>query len=121
MPVRIEELIELLVVHPVRPFNLAVEVRGPRTDVEVPHVLRLEVPVELGLEFGAIVGLHDVDPKRQAAEHIVDEDHWTITAKAEPSRWAVRSTYLTDVGLESWDTAPSVIDGKSMYPAGPGE
>jgi hypothetical protein len=35
----------------------------------------LEVPVELRLEFGAVVGLHHVHAKRQPADDLVDELH----------------------------------------------
>jgi hypothetical protein len=31
--------------------------------------------VEVGLEFGAIVGLDDVDAERQPPEDVVDESH----------------------------------------------
>jgi len=34
----VEQLIELLVVDPVRPFHLAIEVRRPRPDVDMPNV-----------------------------------------------------------------------------------
>src|SRR5215831_12737726 len=47
--------------------------RRSRPDVHMADVLRLEVPVKLGLEFGAVVGLHDQDSERQASEDIVDE------------------------------------------------
>ena len=36
-------------------------------------VLRLEMPVEFGLELGAVVGLDDEHSKRQTTEHFVDE------------------------------------------------
>ena len=32
-----------------------------------------EMPVEVRLEFGAIVGLNDVDAERQSSDDIVDE------------------------------------------------
>jgi hypothetical protein len=54
-PVSIEELVELLIVDAMGPFNLAVQMWGPRPDVDVPNVTLFEMPVEVGLEFGAIV------------------------------------------------------------------
>ena len=39
-PVLVEELIELLVIDPVRPFDLAVQVRCPRADINMPDVPR---------------------------------------------------------------------------------
>ena len=45
--VLVEELVELLVVDPMRPFDLAVEMRRPRPDVDVPNIQRFDVPVEL--------------------------------------------------------------------------
>jgi hypothetical protein len=35
----------------------------------------LEAPVELRLELGAVIGLHDMHAKRQAADDLVDELH----------------------------------------------
>jgi hypothetical protein len=41
----VEQLVELLVIDPVRPLDLAIQVRRARTDVEVPDVLRLQMPM----------------------------------------------------------------------------
>jgi hypothetical protein len=54
-PVAIEVLVELLVVDAMGAFDLAVQVRCPGPDVDVTDVELLEMPVEVGLEFGAIV------------------------------------------------------------------
>src|SRR5262245_57529616 len=54
-------------------FDIAVQVWGSGGDVDVPNVELLEMPVEMGLEFGAVVGLDDVDAERQAAEDVIDE------------------------------------------------
>ena len=54
-------------------FDLAVQVWGPRPDVDVADVEGFEMPVKVGLEFGAIVGLEDVDAERQPPEDVVDE------------------------------------------------
>ena len=71
-PVAIEELVELLVVDAMGAFDLAVHVWGPRPDVDVADVESFEMPVKVGLEFGAIVSLDDVDAERQPAEDVVD-------------------------------------------------
>jgi hypothetical protein len=41
--------------------RLAIEVWRSRPNVDVPDVLRLEVPMKLRLELGAVISLHDVD------------------------------------------------------------
>ena len=43
----VEELVELPVVNPMEALNLAIEVRCPRSDVDMANVQRLEVPMEL--------------------------------------------------------------------------
>ena len=65
--VTVEQLVELLVVDPVRPLDLAVQPGGPRADLRVVDIAFLQVPMKLGLELGPIVGLDDVHPKRQPA------------------------------------------------------
>jgi len=50
----VEQLVELLIIDPVRPLDLALQVRGSRTDVDVSDVLRLQMPMKLGLEFGPL-------------------------------------------------------------------
>ena len=72
-PVAIEELVELLVVDAMGAFDLAVQMWGPRPDVDVADVEGVEMPVEVGLEFGAIVGLDGLDAERQPPEDVVDE------------------------------------------------
>jgi len=71
--VLVQELVELLVVDTVRSFDFAVEMWRPRPDVRVADVAFFEMPVEVGLKFGAIVGLNDLDAERQATEDVVDE------------------------------------------------
>ena len=53
--VRVQELIELLVVHAMRSLDLPVQVRRPRLDVDVADVVALHVPVEGRLKLRAIV------------------------------------------------------------------
>ena len=62
--VLVQELVELLVVDAMRSFDLAVEVGCPRPDVRVTDIALVEVPVEVRLELGAIVRLHDVYAER---------------------------------------------------------
>ena len=71
--VLVEELVELLVVDPVRPLDLAVEMRRARSDVDMAYVYAFDVGVEARLEFGAIVRLNYTDAERQAAPDFVDE------------------------------------------------
>ena len=63
-PVAIEELVELLVVDAMGSFDLAVQAWGPRPDVDVADIEIFEMPVKVGLEFRANVGLNDVDAER---------------------------------------------------------
>ena len=51
-----QQLVELLLVGPVRPLDLAIELRGAWLDVGMTDFLFLDVPMELGLELMAIVG-----------------------------------------------------------------
>ena len=39
----------------------------------MPDVSAFQVPMKLRLEFGAVVGLHDMHAKRQTPEHFVNE------------------------------------------------
>jgi hypothetical protein len=73
--VLVEELVELLVIDAMRALHLAIKAWRARADVDVPDVSRLEMPVELRLEFGAVVSLHDVYAERQPAHDLVDELH----------------------------------------------
>ena len=54
-PTTVEELIELLVIDPMGPFDLAVEMGCAGPDVDVPNVAVLQMPMEAGLEFRAVV------------------------------------------------------------------
>ena len=58
--VSIQQLVELLIVDAMRPFDFAVQVRCPRADINMPNVLRFGVPVKLCLELRTVVGLDDV-------------------------------------------------------------
>ena len=53
--VPIEQLVILLVIHAVRALDLAVQVRRARPDVRVLDIQVLQVPVEVGLELGAVL------------------------------------------------------------------
>ena len=58
--VPVEQLIELLVVDAMRALDLAVEPWRSRLDVHVADVELLQVPMELRLKLGAVVGLNNV-------------------------------------------------------------
>jgi len=53
--VLVEQLVELLIVDPVRAFDLAVEVRGTRPDVHVADIQSGQVPMKPRLKLGAVV------------------------------------------------------------------
>src|SRR5688572_26823565 len=80
----IEQLVELLVVDAVRPLHFAVQAGCAGPNVTVPDVSTLQVPMELRLEFCAVVGLHDMDAKWQTPQHLVDElDGGALVARVE--------------------------------------
>ena len=56
-----------------RSLDLAVEMRRPWADVDVPDVQALEMPMKARLELRPVVGLHDVNPEREPAHDIVHE------------------------------------------------
>jgi hypothetical protein len=68
-----QQLVELLLVGPVRPLDLAIELRGAWLDVGMTDALVLDVPMELGLELMAIVGPHLADPEGEPGNDVVDE------------------------------------------------
>jgi hypothetical protein len=72
-PITVEELVKLLIIDAMGSFDLAVQMRCPRPDIHVVDVAFFEMPVEVGLEFGAIVGLNDVDAEGQPPEDVIDE------------------------------------------------
>jgi hypothetical protein len=68
-----EELIEFLLVGSVRPSDLSVELRRCGFDVGVPHTLILDMPVEFGLEFMAVIGPDFTDAEGEFADDVIDE------------------------------------------------
>jgi len=66
-------LIEFLVVGTVRAFDLAIELWRTRLDVCVTDALILDTPMELGLEFVAIIGANFPDPGGKALDNMVNE------------------------------------------------
>jgi hypothetical protein len=62
----VEQLVELLVIDSVRALDLPLEPRRVRANVDVADIPFLQVPMELGLELGAVVRLHDEHAERQA-------------------------------------------------------
>jgi hypothetical protein len=69
----VQELVELFGVDAVGALDLAVEPRCPGLDVVVADALVQQVIVEQGRELGAVVGLDDLDPERQAFQDVVGE------------------------------------------------
>src|SRR5687767_14160745 len=49
--------------------------RRPRADVDMADIQGLQMPMKVRLEFGAIVGLHDLHPEWQPSKHFVDESN----------------------------------------------
>ena len=72
-PTVVQQLVKLLIVHAMRALDFPIEMRRAWPDVDVPNVLGFEMPMELGLKFGPIVGLYDMDPKREPAQDVVHE------------------------------------------------
>jgi len=79
-----EQLVELLVVHAVRPLAFAVQMRCPRADVDMADVAGFRVPVELGLELGPVVGLYDVHAKRWSPQDFVCKLDRRLLKTVEP-------------------------------------
>jgi hypothetical protein len=69
----VQELVELLVVDPMGAFDFAIEMRRRWPDVDMADIQALHMPVELRLKLGAIVGLNDMDAKREPAHDVVEE------------------------------------------------
>ena len=68
-----EQLVELVPVGLVGSFHLAIELRGPRFDVDVPDSLVGDVPVEPRLELVPSIGSDRVNPKWELLDHAIDE------------------------------------------------
>ena len=74
------------VVDAVRPLHFAVQPGCAGPNVTVPDVSTLQVPMELRLEFCAVVGLHDMHAKWQTPQHLVDElNRSALVARVERS------------------------------------
>ena len=56
-----------------RSLDFAVEPRGGGLDVGVADAAVHDVPVEAGLELGAVVGLDRLDSERKPFQHVVQE------------------------------------------------
>ena len=69
----VEPAIELLAVDAVGSLHLSVQTRGERADVDVANAAVKDVPVELRLELGSVVGLDRLDVEGELLQHIVDE------------------------------------------------
>jgi hypothetical protein len=69
----VEHSVELFGVDSVGSFDFAVESRGGWFDVDVLHASVEDVPVELGSELGAVVGLDDIDSEWEFLAHVVEK------------------------------------------------
>jgi len=89
--VLVEELVELLVVDAMGSFDLAVQVWCPRPDVDVADVEGFEMPVKVGLELGAIVGLNDKDAEGESPEDVINEgDRGALIARVKTFSTRIR-------------------------------
>jgi len=67
------ELVEFLLVRPVRSLNLSIELRASRLDVYMPNSHVLDVPVKLGLPLVAAVGPERLDAEGELLDNVVDK------------------------------------------------
>ena len=68
-----EEPVELFGVDPVGAFDLPVQARRGRLDIDMADAFVEQVPVERLPELGPVVGLDLLDFERQLGEDVVDE------------------------------------------------
>ena len=68
-----QKLVELLLVGPVRPLDLAIELWRPRLDVHMPDALVLDMPMELGLPLMPAISADRVDTEGELLDHVIDE------------------------------------------------
>ena len=68
-----EELVELLLIGPMGPLDLAVQLGRTRLDVGVADAEVLDMPVELRLELVAVVGPDFSDAERELRDYMIDE------------------------------------------------
>ena len=97
-----QQLIERLLVGPMRPLHLAVELGRPGLDVDVPDAVVGQVPMKRGLALMATVSPHRMHPKRKLLDHVVEEVHGVLLGMAR-------------VDLQRSD-ACRVINGRVLIP-----
>jgi len=68
-----EELIELLLIGSMRALDLAVKLRRSGFDIGMANAEVFDMPMELGLEFMAIVRSHFADAERELIDDGIDE------------------------------------------------
>src|SRR6516225_4150879 len=68
-----QELVEFLLIRSVRAFDLPVELRRPRLNVDVSDALIGQMPMEQRLELMPAVRPHGVNPERELLDDMVDE------------------------------------------------
>ena len=73
IPLVREELVELVLVGPMRPLDLSVQLGRSRFDVDVFHAFVCNVPVEERLELVAAIRADRLDPKRELLNDEIDE------------------------------------------------
>jgi hypothetical protein len=69
----LEHAVELFGVDAMGALDLAVKPGRPGLDVDMAGALVQDMPVEAGAELDAVVSLDDLNPERQALQHIVQE------------------------------------------------
>jgi hypothetical protein len=99
----VEQLVKLLLVDTVGALDLAVQTRGSRADVDVPDVLLLQVPVEVGLELCAIVSLDYEHSEGKPSDDLVHEADGRLL--------------VADVVDFEHTDARAVIDGRELIEA----
>ena len=69
----VNELPEFLLIGPVRPLDLAIQMWRSWLDIDMPNAEILTMPVEFGLELVAIIGLDSVNSEWKSLADVVNE------------------------------------------------
>jgi len=78
-----KQLVELLLVGPVRPLDLPVQPRRPHPNVPMADAEILDMPMELGLELVPVVRADRADAEREARDHVVHEPDSVVLRMAD--------------------------------------
>ncbi len=68
-----EELIELLSIRSMRPFDFAIQLRCAAFDICMPDAKVFDVPMELRLELMSVVRADFPDPEREFFDDVINE------------------------------------------------